>query len=267
MKEEALALLKDVEDPSTKLNRLREYLQALVLRSFHESEAFSSIAFVGGTALRFLENLPRFSEDLDFSLIQGDAYQPERWLKKAKQDLQFAGLDCSITWTQKRTVNLAWIRIAGLLEEAGLSAHKNQDLSIKLEIDTRPPKGADLKRTLVTKFVTMALSHYTLESLMAGKVHALLTRSYPKGRDWYDLIWYRSFRPPLAPKQELLQNALDQTQGKGNLKASQWRNLLREKLIGLDIENLAQDVYPFLERAADRHLLIRENLEAILAGP
>ncbi len=264
MKDEALALVEDVENPLAKLNRLREYLQALVLRSLHEVEAFSSIAFVGGTALRFLENLPRFSEDLDFSLVQRDDYKPERWLKKAKRDLQFAGLDCSITWKQKKTVNLAWVRIAGLLKDAGLSAHKNQNLSIKLEIDIMPPKGADLKRTMVTRFVTMALCHYTLESMMAGKVHALLTRPYPKGRDWYDLIWYRSHRPPLTPKQKLLQNALDQTLGKGNLKAAHWRKLLKEKLGSLKIEQLAKDVYPFLERSEERHLLTRENLEMVL---
>jgi nucleotidyltransferase AbiEii toxin of type IV toxin-antitoxin system len=264
MKDEALALVKDIEDPSTKLNRLREYIQALVLRSLHESEAFSSIAFVGGTALRFLENLPRFSEDLDFSLVQRKTYQPERWLKKAKQDLHLAGLDCSITWKKEKTVNIAWVRIGSLLKEAGLSTHTKQNLSIKLEIDSNPPKGADLKRTLVTKFVTLALSHYTLESLMAGKVHALLTRPYPKGRDWYDLIWYRSHRPPLNPKQELLQNALDQTRGKGTIKAARWQKLLIEKLDSLDVEQLARDVNPFLERAADRNLITRENLKVVL---
>jgi len=100
--------------------------------------------------------------------------------------------------------------------------------------------------------------------MMAGKVHALLTRPYPKGRDWYDLVWYRSHRPPLTPKQKLLQNALDQTQGKGNLKAAQWQKLLKDKLDSLEIEHLAQDVHPFFERAEDRHLLTRENLETVL---
>ncbi len=60
MKEEAMRLIRDHTDQSKVLNLLREYLQAYVLRSLYESEAFNSLAFVGGTALRFLHNLPRF---------------------------------------------------------------------------------------------------------------------------------------------------------------------------------------------------------------
>ncbi|MCK5795636.1 MAG: nucleotidyl transferase AbiEii/AbiGii toxin family protein, partial [Deltaproteobacteria bacterium] len=82
MKEEALALVAAIDDPARRLNLLREYLQAFALRSLHESEAFMKIAFVGGTALRFLHGLPRFSEDLDFSLTDSQGYEPERWLRK-----------------------------------------------------------------------------------------------------------------------------------------------------------------------------------------
>ena len=72
MKEEALALVRGVTDPGQALNRLREYLQVFVLRSFHESEAFRPLAFVGGTALRFLHGLPRFSEDLALLGLWGE---------------------------------------------------------------------------------------------------------------------------------------------------------------------------------------------------
>ena len=61
MKDEALALARAVADPAQKLNVLREYIQAVTLRSLHESEAFVQLAFVGGTALRFVHRLPRFS--------------------------------------------------------------------------------------------------------------------------------------------------------------------------------------------------------------
>ena len=66
MKEQALALVRGVSDPGQALNRLREYLQAFVLRSLHESEAFRPLAFVGGTALRFLPNMQRFPGVLEF---------------------------------------------------------------------------------------------------------------------------------------------------------------------------------------------------------
>ena len=79
MKERALDAAMRFDDPGRRLNSLREYLQAFVMRSLHESEASRTIAFVGGTALRFLENLPRFSEDLDFSQVSSEHYAPVRW--------------------------------------------------------------------------------------------------------------------------------------------------------------------------------------------
>jgi len=100
--------------------------------------------------------------------------------------------------------------------------------------------------------------------MMAGKVHALLVRPYPKGRDWFDLLWYRAHRPPFTPKLELLQNALDQTQGRGAVDASRWQELLRNKISDLDMEELARDVNPFLEHPADRLLLSRENILGVL---
>ena len=106
---------------------------------------------------------------------------------------------------------------------------------------------------------------YDLPSLMAGKLHALLTRGYPKGRDWFDLVWYRSRRPPVRPNLPVLQHALDQTQGADRYRAADWRGLLRARLADLDAAALAGDVAPFLERPADAELLERVNLEAVLA--
>ncbi len=264
MRDEALALVADVEDPARRLNLLREYVQAFVLRSLHESEAFSSLVFVGGTALRFLEGLPRFSEDLDFSVIASDTYDPERWLGKVRRDLELAGFDCRVTLNARKTVNVGWIRIAGLLKQAQLSDRPEQNLSIKLEIDTRPPAGGEVRRTVIVRHLTFVLCHHTLQALMAGKVHALLTRPYPKGRDWFDLVWYRAHRPPIEPDLELLQNALDQTEGAGAQDAGQWRGSLQQKLTQLDVKRLASDVRVFLERSEDRSLLTRANLEAVL---
>jgi predicted nucleotidyltransferase component of viral defense system len=265
VKDEALALVERLESPGQKLNLLREYVQACVLRSLHESEAFSALAFVGGTALRFLENLPRFSEDMDFSVVAEEYYEPLRLVDKVKRDLLLAGFDCTIRWNDRKTVHEARIRIERLLKEAGLAVRENQSLSIKLEIDSRPPAGADVARTLINRHFTFVARHYTLTSLMAGKVHALMTRPYPKGRDWYDLIWYRARRPPTEPNLELLQNALDQTQGEGRFAARDWIRHVREKLADISTEKLIDDVSAFLERPADRSLLARENLEAVLA--
>ncbi len=264
MRDAVLALVRELEDPAQRLNLLREYLQACVLRSLHESEAFRSLSFVGGTALRFLFNLPRFSEDLDFSLEDRAGYEPVRWLEKIKRDLSLASFNVTVKWNNRKTVNTAWIRIGEILKDAGISDMVEQKLSIKLEVDTCPPAGAVLETRLVNRHMIFALRHHELPSLMAGKIHALLTRSYPKGRDWYDLAWYRAMRPPVAPNLTLLQNSLDQTQGAGAIDAGIWKEQVRSRLDAFDELALAQDAAAFLERREDAAVLTLQNLRSIL---
>lgn len=264
MREQALALVRGVADPGEALNRLREYLQAFVLRSFHESEAFRPLAFVGGTALRFLHGLPRFSEDLHFSLVSAAGYAGEVWMAKVKRDLTLAGFQPEVTWNDRKTVQTGWVRVAGILHDAGLSALPDQKLAIKVEIDTRPPDGARCERRLVTRQMTFLLQYYDLPSLLAGKLHAVIARKYAKGRDWYDLVWYLSQRPPVIPNLLLLQNALDQTQGVERCDASTWRELVRARLATLEMSAVSADVSPFLERRQDASLLTRDNLESLL---
>ena len=143
MKDQALSQALRFNDPQRRLNALREYLQAFIMRSLHESEAGRSVAFVGGTALRFLEELPRFSEDLDFSRVSTDGYEPVRWLEKLKRDLHLAGFDSTIRWIEREPVQVAWVRTAHLPRgKPAWSGHARQNLSVKLEIDIRPPAGA-----------------------------------------------------------------------------------------------------------------------------
>lgn len=99
---------------------------------------------------------------------------------------------------------------------------------------------------------------------MAGKLHAAITRKYAKGRDWYDLVWYLSQRPPVLPNLILLQNALDQTQGTGRHHALSWKELVRERLRALNLRAVRDEVSPFLERPHDAALLTRDNLEGLL---
>lgn len=260
MKEQALSLVAGISDPGQKLNRLREYLQAFVLRSLHESEAFKPLAFVGETALRFLHNLPRFSEDLDFSLVSPETYKGPEWMAKVKRDLVLAGFDAQLAWNDRKVIHTGWIRVAGILHEAGLSGMPEEKLSIKLEIDTRPPAGAHCERQVISRFTTFFIQYYDLQSLLAGKLHAVITRKYSKGRDWYDLLWYLSQRPPVQPNIDMLQKALDQTKGAGVLEARSWNVLVQNRLQSLDIATVLDDVRPFLERSQDAALLTRENL-------
>jgi predicted nucleotidyltransferase component of viral defense system len=264
VKEEAISLAGNIADSAQRLNVLREYLQALVMRSLHESEAFQCIAFVGGTALRFLYGLPRFSEDLNFSLDSGKNYNPEKWMSKTKRDLQLAGLDIAVTLNERKTVHVAWVKIGEVLKDVGLAAMAQQKLSIKLEIDTRPPAGARTRNQIIERHRMFAVKCYDLPSLMAGKLHALITRQHCKGRDWYDFLWYRAQRPQPEPNLVLLQNALDQTEVPGSLESSRWKDLVREKIGKLNINQVQQDVRPFLEEQKEADLITKENLESLV---
>lgn len=263
MKDIFLAIMAQEENPVQKLNRAREYIQALALKSLGEAGAFANISFVGGTALRFLYELPRFSEDLDFSLENNVGYSPEKWLLKLKNDYSYNGYDVNITFNDKKTVQVAWIRIAHLLYEAGLAGKKDTNLSIKIEIDTRPPDGARTETRLVNRHFIFALRHHDLPSLMAGKIRAIITRKFCKGRDWYDLFWYLARRPPVRPNIIFLDNALLQQQELLPEKAD-WPRLLEEKTRTLDLEVIKKDIEPFLENPAEADLLKPEILFEML---
>lgn len=262
MKQQALSLAAEIKDPNERLNRLREYLQAFILRSFHESEAFGPLAFVGGTALRFLYDLPRFSEDLDFSLEPSEGYRLEAWLEKLKRDLAFGDFEASVSFKQERAVHAAWVRVSRLMHEAGLSHRVEQKLSVKVEIDVRPPRGARCEDRAVNRYFLLALRHYDLPSLMAGKICALLTRGYVKGRDWYDLFWYLSKRPPVSPNLTLLGEALKQTQK--SPAAEQWKDALLQKIEQVDWAEIVRDVERFLERPQECRLLTKEHFRSLL---
>ena len=264
MKARALELARGVADPIARLNVLREYTQASVLRTLHESQAFQALSFVGGTALRFLYDLQRFSEDLYFAVESSLNYDPEQWVTRLERDLALSGFEATVRWNDRKTVHVGWVRIAGIMQEAGLAPLPEQKLSVKIEIDTRPPSGAATENRIVNRHFLVAFRHHDLASLMAGKVHALIARSYPRGRDWYDLLWYRSRSSPVEPNHRLLQAALDQTQGVGSHDAMNWRGMVRSRLQELDVVTLRDDVSPFLERLSDAELLTAEHLGRIL---
>ena len=179
-------------------------------------------------------------------------------------DLSLAGFDLTLKWNDRKTVHLSWIRVAGILAESGLTGRPEQKLSIKLEIDTRPPAGAVSLTEIVTRHIMFSVRHHDLPSLMARKIHALCTRGYSKGRDWYDLLWYRTQRPPVEPNLIMLQNALDQTEGLGAVDGSRWTRHLLQRIGTLDTSRLASDVRPFLERPADADLLAARNFRSVL---
>lgn len=155
------------------------------------------------------------------------------------------------------------MRFRGLLYEAGLSPQRDEVLTVRLEVDTNPPAGA----VLVRRHVTLRLQHHDRASLLAGKLHAILQRSYTKGRDIYDLIWYLSDRTWPAPNLFLLNAALQQTEWPGEaLTVRTWREVLGCRLRVLAWDRVLADVRPFLEREEDAELLNVETALQLLGG-
>lgn len=265
MKEELRDLLRGSGSPTEGRNRLRESLQARILAALQRAGGMIPLAFQGGTALRFLYSIRRYSEDLDFALERPDrGYDFRSYLKRIQGDLRQEGFAVEIKANDQKVVHNAFVAFPGLLFDVGLSPHGSEKLSVKIEVDTRPPAGADLATTIVRRHLTLQLQHHDKASLLAGKLHAILQRSYPKGRDIYDLIWYLSDRSWPSPNLVLLNNALRQTGWTEPLDEGTWRSRVAEKVRELPWEKVVQDVRPFLEDAREIELVTRENVLALL---
>jgi len=249
-----------------KISIAREYLQARILQSFQEDGVFTRWAFQGGTALRFLFSIPRFSEDLDFALIHvGEDAGFERALRRTQSAFREEGYDVVVKSKSEKTVASAFIGFEGLLYELGLSLQRRKIFSVKVEVDTNPPAGATLETTLVRRHVTLNLHHYDRASLLSGKLHALLSRPWCKGRDLYDLAWYLADRTWPEPNLVLLNSALGQTGWKGPpLVAGSWRTAVLEKFGGVDWDAARSDVLPFLERPREVDLIRPEHFVRLL---
>jgi len=268
VKEHLRRLMGRGENDRTRACLVREYLQARVLESLQDSGVFLRWAFLGGTALRFLFDLPRFSEDLDFSVVTpGNNAGVRPALTEVKRALAREGYPIDVTVSERTAVASAWIKFPGLPHELGLSPRASQTLSIKVEVDTNPPAGAHFETTVVRRHVTLHLCHHDKASLLAGKLHAVLTRPWAKGRDLYDLVWYLADRTWPIPNLDLLNAALKQTGWqKPALTVATWREQVRQRIEALDWERARADVRPFLERERDLGLVTKEVLVRLLAG-
>ncbi len=267
MKDYLAALVAGSFTPLAGRNLAREYLQARILASLQHAGAMIPLGFQGGTALRFLYHLPRYSEDLDFTLEQArDSYDFQRFLRIIHRDFSAEGYDVTVSVNDRKVVQSAFVRFPGLLFDLGLSRQRAEVLSVKIEVDTNPPAGAILATTLIRCHVTLHLQHHDKTSLLAGKLHAVLSRSYLKGRDVYDLVWYLSDPNWPEPNLALLNNALHQTGWQGEtLKSISWRAAVRARLQDAAWDRVVADVQPFLETGERLDFLSLDQLLQLLS--
>jgi len=249
--------LKDIPTVEEKTNSLREFLQILVLKIIYDLGLFKNLSFVGGTALRILYDLRRFSEDLDFSLTNTEKYDFAGFTNSLDQQLSNYGLQVETRTEDKKVIQNIDIKFKGLLAQLSLSGHKSERLFIKVEIDTNPPQGANLELSLVNKTYIFTVSHYDLPSLYATKLHACFFRKYVKGRDFYDLVWYLGKR--IKPNFELLNNAIAQTESKKSpVTEANFSEFLRSQLSAIDFTVVRKDVDRFLEDKTELRLLDKD---------
>lgn len=267
MKEYILQGIRGLADPQRARSWVREYLQARILASLQDSGAMAGAAFHGGTCLRFLYSIPRYSEDLDFALERPSAAYDFRGLvRRVERDFAAETYAVDSRIQDEHPVHSAFIRFPGLMHELGLSAQRTEASAIKVEIDTQPPAGARCETTLVRRHVTVNLFHHDRASLLAGKLHALLSRRYLKGRDLYDLAWYLSDPSWPGPNLLMLSNALEQSGWTGpKVQPESWRSIVAARLSQLDWKQAAADVQPFLERQEDLALLTPQSFSRLLA--
>jgi predicted nucleotidyltransferase component of viral defense system len=247
--------------PEETLNALREILQEVALLGLWRSKFFEHAAFYGGTALRILYGLDRFSEDLDFSLLVPDStFELSRYMPALESELAGFGFKVEGKIQQKSietAVQSAFLKadtLQVMLEfDIDVTVRKRiypgQLLKIKLEVDTDPPPGFTSEAKYLLQPIPFAVRTYSLSDLFAGKIHALLFRKWKnrvKGRDWYDFVWYCAYHPHLHVSH--LQERMRQSGHSSSERLSfvDVRNFLKDAIQTLDVSQARQDVRPFI---------------------
>ncbi len=250
------------------IHTVREYLQARILQGLQRAGAMQTLAFHGGTSLRFLYDIPRYSEDLDFTLeLHPEAYDFRAYLQQVLHDFSAEAYAVDIKVNEKQVVHKAFVRFRGLLHELGLSGHVEEVLAIKIEVDTNPPSDAGLMTTPLHKYIPLNLQHHDPATLLAGKLSAILQRDYLKGRDIYDLWWYLHQPHWPEPNLKYLNRCLQQ-RGWDNdpLTPANWQTVVREQILPVSWPSVMEDVGSFIMDSEGQTDFSKDRLLALLAG-
>lgn len=267
-------------------NALKEIVQEIALHGMSKSGFFQEGAFYGGTALRIFYGLHRFSEDMDFSLVHPNpSFALSDYLPTVEEELSAVGLKMRVEQKNKTKVTdiqSAFIKGGTLIQIISIQQtdevlipgiHKQEQLKIKLEVDTNPPPGAGFELRYALRPVPYVVRLYDKPSLFAGKIHAVLCRNWArriKGRDLYDYVWYLSQDTPvnLFHLQKRLEQS-DRWDSSKQLALQDTKDMLKERFSQLDFEAAKKDVIPFLSDASELDLwnagffqAITENLTA-----
>ncbi|MDI7260103.1 MAG: nucleotidyl transferase AbiEii/AbiGii toxin family protein [Thermodesulfobacteriota bacterium] len=241
---------------------LREILQEIALLGLWRSKFYEKSAFYGGTALRILYGLDRFSEDLDFSLLQPIFnFDLSRYSKALQTEMRSFGFEVTVHSKKKQTSKAgqsAFLKVNTVEQLIIIDAEKEiirglpqgQVLKIKLEVDTDPPPGFETEVKYLLHPIPFSVRSYVLPDLFAGKMHAILCRRWKnriKGRDWYDFVWFVTNHPELHLSH--LEKRMIQTgdwKQNETLTEERFYDRLRETIEMVDLKKARVEVEPFV---------------------
>jgi len=243
------------------LDALQEIMQEITLAALSRTDFFEKAAFYGGTALRIFYGLDRFSEDLDFSLLKVDeGFTLEPYFSAIHTEFESLGIKVSINEKEKAkrsSIESAFLKtetiwkelvLEDVLKQTGVKS--NKPIKIKIEVDRRPPLGFQTEEKLLIRPFSFYVRCFTLPSLFAGKLHALLYRKWKnrlKGRDWYDFEWYIKKGIPLDVG-HFLSRAKDTRDWAAEfISGEEILVLLNHKIESLSFTNIKEDVIRFIK--------------------
>lgn len=262
---EAILSMLDRHDLHTRddyTNALREIIQEIALLGLWRSKFFEHSAFYGGTALRVIYELDRYSEDLDFSLLKpDDRFSLGAYAGSLQREINSFGFQVDFEQRHKsyqspiesaflKTNTYKQMIIIEASEDLLRDLHPLKNLKIKLEVDTDPPAGFETETRFVLQPIPFSVRIFSLPDLFAGKLHALLCRHWKsrvKGRDWYDLVWYVSKHPEFR-----LSHLEARMRQSGNyneespISEEKLRRLLQDAVDTLDVAKARKEVSPFV---------------------
>jgi predicted nucleotidyltransferase component of viral defense system len=232
-------------------NALHEVMQQIALAGLYRSGFFDKAAFYGGTCLRIFHGVQRFSEDMDFSLLQPDeSFMLENYFESIIGE--FKALGRNVVINRKIKKNESNVESAFLKDDTAiynLLFTTEHAIKIKIEVDINPPLGFSTEPKLLLLPYSFMTRCYTLPDLYAGKMHALLFRNWKnrvKGRDWYDFEWYVRNNIVLDFKHLSERTYQFGSMKDGELSQESFKVLLKEKISHTNIDLVKADVRPFI---------------------
>lgn len=244
------------------LNALKEIFQEIALLALWRAKFYEHAAFYGGSALRILYGLDRFSEDLDFTLLKPDkTFSLSNYNQAIMDEMRSFGFNVTVEIKKKNiqsNIESAFIKADSQQQLITIEApseittriHNMHVIKIKMETDTNPPPKFNVEVKTLLQPIPFFVKTLTQPDLFAGKIHALLCRPWQKrvkGRDWYDFVWYIAREVPVNLI-HLQQRLIQSNAWKGDKYFTQQDliNLLENKIKNTDFDNAKSDIIPFL---------------------